>query len=128
MELTERLAVDEYAPLLAALEPLRGCGLRIAIDDTGSGFASMRHVLQLRPDIIKLDRSLIAGLDRDPAQQALGAAMVEFAHDIGAQIVAERIETPAELATVTQLGMTSGQGYFQGRPRSTPRTGRRGKP
>lgn len=116
LELTERLAVAEYAPLLAALAPLRRRGLRIAVDDAGSGFASMRHILQLRPDIIKLDRSLIAGIDRNQGQQALGAAMVEFASQIGARIVAEGIETPAELAAVTELGMTSGQGYYLGRP------------
>lgn len=120
LELTERLAVDEYAPLLAALEPLRQHGLRIAVDDAGSGFASMRHILRLRPDIIKLDRSLIAGLDSDQGQRALGAAMVEFARQIGARIVAEGIETQAELKAVTQLGMTSGQGYFLGRPTLHP--------
>jgi PAS domain S-box-containing protein len=120
LELTERLAVDEYAPLLAALAPLRRRGLRIAVDDAGSGFSSMRHVLQLRPDIIKLDRSLIAGIDSDQGQRALGAAMAEFAKQIGARIVAEGIETQAELAAVTELGMTSGQGYFLGRPTVHP--------
>jgi len=120
LELTERLAVDEYAPLLAALAPLRRHGLRIAVDDAGSGFSSMRHILQLRPDIIKLDRSLIAGIDSDQGQRALGAAMVEFAKQIRARIVAEGIETQAELTAVTQLGMTSGQGYFLGRPTIHP--------
>jgi PAS domain S-box-containing protein len=120
LELTERLAVDEYAPLLAALAPLRRRGLRIAVDDAGSGFSSMRHILQLRPDIIKLDRSLIAGIDSNQGQIALGAAMVEFAKRIGARIVAEGIETQAELTAVTQLGMTSGQGYYLGRPTTHP--------
>lgn len=120
LELTERLAVDEYAPLLAALAPLRRRGLRIAVDDAGSGFSSMRHILQLRPDIIKLDRSLIAGIDSDQGQRALGAAMVGFAKQIGARIVAEGIETQAELTAVTELGMTSGQGYFLGRPTIRP--------
>jgi EAL domain-containing protein (putative c-di-GMP-specific phosphodiesterase class I) len=120
LELTERLAVDEYAPLLASLEPLRRRGLRIAVDDAGSGYASMRHILQLRPDIIKLDRSLIAGIDSDQGQRALGAAMVGFATQIGARIVAEGIETQAELAAVMELGMTSGQGYFLGRPTIHP--------
>jgi PAS domain S-box-containing protein len=120
LELTERLAVDEYAPLLAALAPLRRHGLRIAVDDAGSGFSSMRHILQLRPDIIKLDRSLIAGIDRDQGQRALGAAMVGFATQIGARIVAEGIETQAELTAVIELGMTSGQGYFLGRPTIHP--------
>ncbi|MDQ0241423.1 sensor domain-containing phosphodiesterase [Arthrobacter bambusae] len=120
LELTEKLAVDEYAPLVAALAPLRRRGLRIAVDDAGSGFASMRHILRLRPDIIKLDRSLIAGIEDDQGQQALGAAMVEFAKQIGATIVAEGIETEAELSAVTQLGMHAGQGYFLGRPTILP--------
>lgn len=116
LELTERLAVDEYGPLIAALAPLRRCGLRVAVDDAGSGFASMRHILQLRPDIIKLDRSLVAGIDDDAGQYALGAAMVGFAKQIGSSIVAEGIETSGELAAVTKLGMAAGQGYFLGRP------------
>lgn len=116
LELTERLEVQEYGPLIAALAPLREYGLRIAVDDAGSGFASMRHVLHFRPDIIKLDRSLIAGIDDDQGQRAFGAALVEFARQIGATIVAEGIETQAELAAVTGLGMTAGQGYLLGRP------------
>lgn len=92
LELTERLEVSEYGPLLSVLAPLRAEGLRIAVDDAGSGFASMRHVLHIRPDIIKLDRSLIAGIDDDLGQHALGAALVEFARQIGATLVAEGIE------------------------------------
>ncbi|WP_354217627.1 EAL domain-containing protein [Arthrobacter sp. UYCo732] len=120
LELTERLAVNDYALLLASLEPLRRDGVRIAVDDAGSGFASMRHILQLRPDIIKLDRILIAGIDHDQGQRALGTAMTSFAQQTGAHIVAEGIETLAELLTVTQIGMTSAQGYFLGRPTLHP--------
>ena len=116
LELTERLEVEEYCPLISALEPLRRRGLRIAIDDAGSGFASLRHVLHIRPDIIKLDRTLITGIQDDDAQRALGAAMTEFARRLGATLVAEGIETESELATVTELGMTAGQGYLLGRP------------
>jgi EAL domain-containing protein (putative c-di-GMP-specific phosphodiesterase class I) len=116
LELTERQPVDNYAPLLTALMPLRRNGLRIAVDDAGSGFSSMRHILQLNPDIIKLDRSLIAGIDNNPGQRALGTALVEFADGIRAEIIAEGIETQAELAATRELGMTSGQGYFLGRP------------
>jgi PAS domain S-box-containing protein len=121
LELTERLPVEEYSLLTAALEPLRQRGLRIAVDDAGSGFASMRHILHLRPDIIKLDRSLIAGIRDNTGQHALGAAMVEFAKQINATLVAEGIETPAELSAVTGLGMTAGQGYLLGRPSIQPR-------
>ena len=120
LELTERLAVADYALLRAALEPLRRDGVRLAVDDAGSGFASMRHILQLQPDIIKLDRILINGIDTDPGLRALGAAMVGFAGQIGATIVAEGIETLTELRTVTHLGMTSAQGYLLGRPTLHP--------
>ncbi len=121
LELTERLEVAEYDPLLSVLAPLRQAGLRVAVDDAGSGFASMRHVLHIRPDFIKLDRSLITGIDDDLGQRALGAAMVEFARQISAKIVAEGIETSEELAAVTGLGMAAGQGYLLGRPSIHPR-------
>lgn len=121
LELTERLPVEEYGLLTAALEPMRQRGLRVAVDDAGSGFASMRHILHLRPDIIKLDRSLIAGIRDNTGQHALGAAMVEFAKRINATLVAEGIETHAELSAVTGLGMTAGQGYLLGRPSVQPR-------
>ncbi|RNL59171.1 EAL domain-containing protein [Arthrobacter oryzae] len=120
LELTERLEVTEYGPLLSVLAPLRAEGLRIAVDDAGSGFASMRHVLRIRPDIIKLDRSLIAGIDDDQGRHALGAALLEFARQIGATLVAEGIETPEELAAVAGIGMTAGQGYLIGRPSIHP--------
>ena len=115
VEVTERHAVAEYASLSRALEPLRSSGVRIAVDDAGAGFASMRHILELAPDMIKLDRDVIAGIDTDPARQALGTAMVGFAAGIGAQLVAEGIETAAELATVSKMGMHAGQGYLLGR-------------
>ncbi|WP_457973898.1 sensor domain-containing phosphodiesterase [Arthrobacter sp. D1-17] len=121
LELTENLAVATYAPLVDALAPLRSRGLRIAVDDAGAGFASMRHVLHLQPDIIKLDRSLIAGIDHAPGQRALGAAMVEFAQQIGAQLVAEGIESEDELNEVTKLRMYAGQGYLLERPTADPR-------
>ena len=121
LELTERLEVSEYTPLITALAPLRQCGLRIAVDDAGSGFASMRHILHVRPDIIKLDRSLIAGIDDNHGQRALGAALAEFARQIGATLVAEGIETPEELAAVAGIGMTAGQGYLIGRPSVHPK-------
>jgi EAL domain-containing protein (putative c-di-GMP-specific phosphodiesterase class I) len=76
----------------------------------------MRHVLHIRPDIIKLDRSLVAGTNGDQGQRALGAAMVKFSKRIGATLVAEGIETATELTVVASLGITAGEGYFLGRP------------
>lgn len=76
----------------------------------------MRHIVELRPDLIKLDRKVITGINADAGLQALGAAMVGFAREIGASLVAEGIETEAELAAVRKLGMGAGQGYLLGRP------------
>jgi PAS domain S-box-containing protein len=120
VEVTERSPVADYERLAAALARLRHSGLRVAVDDAGAGFASMRHILQLKPEVIKLDRTIIAGIDTDPGQRALGAAMVTFAIGIGATLIAEGIETRTELATVTGLGMKVGQGYLLGRPSVRP--------
>jgi PAS domain S-box-containing protein len=116
LELTEHLAVDDYASLQANLDALRRRGIRIAIDDAGSGFASFQHILRVAPEIIKLDRELIGGIDTDPARRALASAVVMFAEEIGATVVAEGIETQAELATVRSLGVPAVQGYLLGRP------------
>jgi PAS domain S-box-containing protein len=116
LELTEHHEVADYSELGEALAPLRRAGLRIAIDDAGAGFASMRHIVQLKPDVIKLDRQVIAGINADAGLRALGAAMVGFASEIDASLVAEGIETEAELATVRELGMNAAQGYLLGRP------------
>jgi EAL domain-containing protein (putative c-di-GMP-specific phosphodiesterase class I) len=120
VELTERLAEDEYEPVVKALAPLRLRGLRVAVDGAGAGFGSMSQVKHLSPDIIKLDRNLIAGIDHAAGQRTLGAAMVEFSRQIGADLVAEGIETQAELTAVMDLGMAFGQGYLLGRPSVQP--------
>jgi EAL domain-containing protein (putative c-di-GMP-specific phosphodiesterase class I) len=120
LELTEHNPVNDYTPLLNALAPLRSSGMRVAVDDAGAGHSSMLHILRLAPDIIKLDKELIAGIDSNHLQKALGRAMVNFARDIGATITAEGIETAAELTSVTDLGMTSGQGYFLSHPTLRP--------
>ncbi|ABK03366.1 diguanylate phosphodiesterase [Arthrobacter sp. FB24] len=120
LEVTERQKVDDYGQLLSALAPLRSSGVRVAIDDAGAGFASMQHIVQLKPDLIKLDRTIIRDIDSDRSHRALGAAIVGFAAETAALLVAEGIETAAELDAVTTLGMTAGQGYFLGRPSLEP--------
>jgi EAL domain-containing protein (putative c-di-GMP-specific phosphodiesterase class I) len=119
IELTEHFAVEDYERLRAALCRLRRAGARLAIDDTGAGFASLAHILKLSPEIIKLDRDLARGIDADPVRRALAAALVDFARQTGAQVVAEGLETDAELATVRELGIDLGQGYLLGRPGPT---------
>ncbi|HET6507816.1 MAG TPA: EAL domain-containing protein [Baekduia sp.] len=116
LELTEHFPVEDYERLRGALCEIRRRGTRLAIDDTGAGFASLAHILKLSPDIIKLDRDLARGIDDDPIRRSLAAALVAFAHRIGAQVVAEGLETEAELSTVRELGIALGQGYLLGRP------------
>jgi EAL domain-containing protein (putative c-di-GMP-specific phosphodiesterase class I) len=118
MELTEEAKVDDYARLSNALDQLCLLGVRLAIDDTGAGFASFAHILKLAPDIIKLDRELTSGIDHDPVRAALATALVSFASQLGAEIIAEGIESAAELEVLRNLGIRFGQGYFLCRPTS----------
>ncbi|MET3922513.1 EAL domain-containing protein [Arthrobacter sp. UYEF20] len=120
LELTEALTAEQAAALVAALAPLRQRGVRLAIDHAGSYFDSIRHIRQLQPDIIKLDRNLIAGIDTDTLRHAFGEAMVGFAEQLGAALIAQGIETNDELAAVAALGVTAVQGYFLGRPTTRP--------
>lgn len=116
LELTEHVEVEDYPAVRHALGGLRDMGVQIAIDDTGAGFASLSHILKLDPDIIKLDRELIREIDHDPVRQSLATAIVHFAADIGADVVAEAVETPAELAAVRNLGIRLAQGFLLARP------------
>ena len=116
LEVTEHAKIDDYGALCAALAPLRRAGVRLAIDDAGAGYSSLQHIIQLSPEIIKLDISLTRSIDSDPARRALAAALNHFAEDIGGAIVAEGIETEGEFETLKALGVERGQGYFIGRP------------
>ncbi|MCW2573300.1 MAG: diguanylate phosphodiesterase [Frankiales bacterium] len=120
LEITEHVAIPQYDDIRAALLPLRERGMRLAVDDTGAGYASMNHVLQLRPDIIKIDRSLVATSTSDPARRSVITALVLLALDLGACVVAEGIETPSELETVGTLGVDQVQGYLLARPTTDP--------
>jgi len=120
LELTEALTEEQPAALVAALTPLRQRGVRLAVDHTGSYFNSIRHIRQLKPDIIKLDRNVIAGIDTDALRHAFAEAMVGFAERLGAALIAEGIETHDELATVAGLGVTAVQGYLLDRPTTRP--------
>jgi EAL domain-containing protein (putative c-di-GMP-specific phosphodiesterase class I) len=116
VELTEHHAVEDYFALGRALDDLRAHGIRVAIDDVGSGFSSFRHVTRVNPEILKLDRSLVCGIDDDPVRQALAAAIVAFAAEVGAVVVSEGIESESELACLRGLAVGLGQGFFLGRP------------
>jgi EAL domain-containing protein (putative c-di-GMP-specific phosphodiesterase class I)/CheY-like chemotaxis protein len=116
LEVTEHAPIGDYKRLSIAIESLRQGGIRLAVDDAGAGFASLRHILELAPDIIKLDRTLIDGIDRDRPQQALAAGLTSFAARMETTIVAEGIERPEEVATLRALGVSHGQGFLLARP------------
>jgi EAL domain-containing protein (putative c-di-GMP-specific phosphodiesterase class I) len=116
VELTEHDAVADYARLRERLRDLRARGVRVAADDIGAGFAGLRHIAELRPDILKLDRSMVGGIANGATHRHLVSAMVAFARDEGSQLVAEGVETRDELAILGELGVEMGQGYLLGRP------------
>lgn len=118
LEITEHAHVEDYDRLREGLKALRKRGLRLAVDDAGAGYSSLRHILHLQPDLIKLDMTLTRNIDLDPARRALAAALVRFAKETGSQIIAEGVETASELAALRALGIENAQGYFLGRPAS----------
>jgi EAL domain-containing protein (putative c-di-GMP-specific phosphodiesterase class I) len=120
LEVTEHVAIDDYAAFIAAITPLRARGIRLAVDDAGAGYASFRHILQIHPDTIKLDISLTRGIDSNPDHRALAAALIGFAQETGSTIVAEGVETCSELEQLRALGAHTAQGYLLGRPMKLP--------
>ena len=116
VEVTEHAKVADYDALHNALAPLKAAGLRVAIDDAGAGYSGLQHIIQLAPDIIKLDMSLTRGIDRDPALRALVTAMMYYARETGAIVVAEGIEMASEMQALRRLGVHRGQGYLLGKP------------
>jgi EAL domain-containing protein (putative c-di-GMP-specific phosphodiesterase class I) len=115
VEVSEHEEVADYAGVRLALAPWRERGLRLAVDDAGAGFSSLRHVLELAPDIIKLDISLVQNLSSDASRRALVTALVAFAAEAGAVVVAEGVETEEELLALRGSGVSLGQGYHLGR-------------
>lgn len=120
VEITEHAPIDDYDALNAALVLLRAQGVRVAIDDAGAGFANVSHMLRIHADLIKLDVELTRHIDIDARRKAMVASLVEFARSVGATLVAEGIETEAELVALRQLGVQAGQGYHLGRPAPLP--------
>lgn len=116
LEITEHDIVQDYQIIAAALAPLRAKGMRLAVDDAGAGYASFRHILQLQPNIIKLDISLIRDIDQNKEKQAFTAALVEFSKHSQYLLVAEGVETMAELHTLQNLAVDYAQGYILSKP------------
>lgn len=118
LEVTENSLLEETPGLIAAISRLIADGIHFAVDDMGAGYSGLRQITTVRPNYIKLDRSLISGIDTDPDRGALVAAMLGYVHQTGGHLVAEGVETEAELQTLLDLGVTLIQGYLLGRPGS----------
>jgi diguanylate cyclase (GGDEF)-like protein len=116
VEITENDRVTDPDALVERLAPLRARGARIAVDDAGAGYSGLQQVMRIHPDIIKLDRSLVANVDSDPAKAALVDSFVRFAARTGAVVCAEGVETPEELRVLADLDVTYGQGFGIARP------------
>lgn len=116
VEVTEHERISDPRRIQAILTLVRAAGARVAVDDAGSGFAGLAHILALAPEVLKLDRALVDGIATDPARQAMCEAMVGFCRRTGAALVAEGVETEADLDCLRGLGVTRAQGYLLGRP------------
>jgi EAL domain-containing protein (putative c-di-GMP-specific phosphodiesterase class I) len=117
VEITEETPVTCYDALVAAIAPLRAAGALLAVDDAGAGFASLKHIMVLRPDFVKVDRDLVAGIDTDETKAAVVEALGMFTSRLDAWLLAEGVETTAELDRLLSLRVPLAQGYGLGLPR-----------
>jgi EAL domain-containing protein (putative c-di-GMP-specific phosphodiesterase class I) len=117
VEVTEHAAIADYPAFRTSMSAL-GPNVRFAVDDAGAGFSSLRHILEVRPAFVKLDRWLVSGIETDEARKAMIVGLRHFARATGCQLIAEGIETDREFATLRSLDISLGQGYLLGRPKA----------
>ncbi len=122
LEISEQQPVLTNALLLEQVEGWRSAGHAIALDDYGAGYMGIGALLTLRPDVLKLDRVIIANLDQDSQRQIIVRHMVGMCQELGITLLAEGIETPQELVVVRELGVQVGQGFLLGKPAANPVT------
>ena len=120
IEITERTAIKDYPKFRERLRAFREAGFRFAVDDAGSGYAGLGSIANLEPNFIKLDISLINGIDTNFIKQNLVETMVKFANDHGAMVIAEGVERAEEFKAVKELGVHLVQGFFLHRPSRAP--------
>ena len=118
IEVTEHAIIPDYDAVLGALAPLRAAGFRLAIDDAGSGYSSMAHIVKMRPDVIKLDGTVTSNILEDTVQNAMTKMMVMFAGEIGARVVAEVVETAEHAARLRELNVHTAQGWYFSKPKT----------
>ena len=120
LEITERHSVKDFNLFHRTLAHYRNAGYGVAVDDVGTGYSGLASIAEIQPDFMKIDMSLVRDIDSSPVKRALLETMITFAEKVGCRIVAEGIETEAELACLIRLGVHFGQGYFLGRPANPP--------
>jgi EAL domain-containing protein (putative c-di-GMP-specific phosphodiesterase class I)/DNA-binding NarL/FixJ family response regulator len=120
LEVTEHARVEDYPRFRVAIDRVRELGARLAVDDAGAGWSSLRHILELDAELIKLDGSLTRSLEADPRRRSLAAALIEFGRESGAAVLAEHVESELQLIELRRLGVHFGQGYHLGRPQRVP--------
>lgn len=116
LEITERHSTKDFSLFHRTLDHYRGEGYKVAIDDVGTGYSGLWSIAEIRPDFIKLDMSLIRGIDHNPVKRALIETFLTFSDKVGCALIAEGIETKTELSSLVAMGVHYGQGYFLGRP------------
>jgi len=115
VEVTEEQAIEDYDAVKQAMDRMKEKAW-VAIDDVGAGFAGLQHLMRLDPDILKIDGEIIHGIAHDPARRAIAKALVEFARETDCALIAEGVETKADLNAIQELGIRFAQGYLLGRP------------
>ena len=119
-ELTENQPLDEFELLRSASDHFKRQGFAVALDDLGAGYAGLRVWSELRPDYVKIDRHFISGIDQDAVKREFVRAMLDIAHRMGNKVIAEGIETAAELRTLITMGVEYAQGFYLARPMAEP--------
>lgn len=122
LELTERAPLEATPELRAQIKDLRAMGYRLAVDDLGAGYAGLNSFVILEPDVVKLDQTLVRGLDAEPVRRSLIRSMIALCEELRITVVAEGVETQAELDVLVELGCDLVQGYLLGRPGPAPRS------
>jgi EAL domain-containing protein (putative c-di-GMP-specific phosphodiesterase class I)/ActR/RegA family two-component response regulator len=116
LEITERAALEEISDIHARVEQLRALGFRLALDDLGAGYAGLASFASIEPDVVKLDMSLVRGVDVSPLKQTVVRSVVGLAADLRIEVISEGIELPAERDALVALGGNLFQGYLFGKP------------
>ena len=116
LEITEGLLVEDGERIQRQLRELEQIGVGLAVDDFGTGYSALSYLRSFPLDVLKIDRSFVAGIDHDPDRARLVRDIVEMAHNLGLRVVTEGIEEPGEAALVRDLRSDYGQGYWFSRP------------